>query len=200
MREENTSRIIPNFTRRAGNQLYQREFPSMNPQMKAKAVFDKSYNQTGGCIEKKRAPTGIYYKEYKRVVSFKREDNGLRKGNELTQQKRDELRAKNQCFTCEQVGHLVKDCPKGSIVRPLGIRSAAIDIEEIQKVSNTASKQAMLELNIIDYAETTADINENENIEPQIRGETVDEILANNIPQYVYDLMCVLSQISYLEM
>ena len=84
----------------------------MNPQMEAKPVFDKSYNQTGGHIERKRVPTDIYSKEYKRVVSFKREDNGLRKGNKLTQKKGDELRAKNQCFTCVQVGHLVKDCPK----------------------------------------------------------------------------------------
>ena len=101
------------------------------------------------------------------------------------------MRAKNQCFTCEQVGHLVKDCPKQSIVQLPGIRSAAIDIEEIQKISNTAREQVMLKLNIIDCAEITADINENENINPQIRGETMDEILANDVPQYVYDLMCI---------
>ena len=49
----------------------------------------------------------------------------------------------------------------------------------------------MLELNIIDCTEITSDINKNENIKPHIRGKTVDEILANKVPQYVYDLMCV---------
>ena len=39
----------------------------------------------------------------------------------------------------------------------------------------------MLELKIIDCAEITADINKNENIEPQIRCKTVNEILANDV-------------------
>ena len=62
-----------------------------------------------------------------------------------------------------------KGLPK-IIVRSLGIRSAAIDIEEIQKISNTAREQAMLESNIIDLAGSTSDINENENIKPEIKG------------------------------
>ena len=66
-------------------------------------------------------------------------------------------------------------------MQPPGIRSAAIDIEEIQKVSNTVREQAMLELNIIDCTDITSDINENENIEPQIRCKTVNEILANDV-------------------
>ena len=76
------------------------------------------------------------------------------------------------------------------MVQPPGIIFAAIDVEEIQKISNIAREQAILELNIIDVAESTSDINENENIEPEIKGQTV-EILANNIPQYMYDLMCI---------
>ena len=49
----------------------------------------------------------------------------------------------------------------------------------------------MLELNIIDVAESTSDNNENKNIDPDIKDQMVDKILANNIPQYTYDLMCV---------
>ena len=113
VREENISRINPYFTRRVGKQPYRKEFLSMNLQMEPKPVFDEVYNQAGGCYtKKKRAPAGIYSKEYNWVVSFKREDNGLKNGNKLTQEKRDELRAKNQCFTCKQVGHLAKDFPK----------------------------------------------------------------------------------------
>ena len=49
----------------------------------------------------------------------------------------------------------------------------------------------MLELNITDVPESTSDNNENDNIEPEIKDRTVDKILANDIPQYVYHLMCV---------
>ena len=51
----------------------------MNLQMELKPVFDKMYNQSGGHIEKKRAPAGNHSKEYKQVVSLRREDNGLKR-------------------------------------------------------------------------------------------------------------------------
>ena len=92
---------------------------------------------------------------------------------------------------CKQVGHSAKDCLKQSMVQPLGIRSAVIDNEEIQKISNTAREQAMLELNIIDVAESTSDNDKNENIKPENKDRMVDEILADDMPQYMYDLMCI---------
>ena len=49
----------------------------------------------------------------------------------------------------------------------------------------------MLELNITDVVESTSDNNENDNIEPEIKDRTVEKILANDVPQYMCDLMCI---------
>jgi Zinc knuckle len=81
----------------------------------------------------------------------------------LSNEKWDKLRGNNQCFICEQKGHLSRDCPKRKIIRPPGIPSAAISLNQLQYLSNTAREQNILQLNHITHAIVDANINAQHN-------------------------------------
>jgi len=50
----------------------------------------------------------------------------------LSKSEQDELRAKNKCFECKEIGHLARDCPKLRKAIPSQIQSAAVNITKTE--------------------------------------------------------------------
>ncbi|KAG8774840.1 hypothetical protein FRC12_001791 [Ceratobasidium sp. 428] len=62
----------------------------------------------------------------------------------LTDKQKDEYRAANKCFSCSEVGHMAKDCPKKNRARPSHVRSSAASVKPEQKVrASTALLQEL---------------------------------------------------------
>ena len=71
-------------------------------------------------------------------------------GKKLSKKKMAELHAAGKCFTCEEVGHLSRNCPSrnqvagGSSSKPPGIPSFSMTMDLIEDVDDTDILESML--------------------------------------------------------
>lgn len=70
------------------------------------------------------------------------------KGKNVSRAKRDQLRAENKCFQCEQPGHSQHDCPELNTMRPPTLRSGNIKMAWLESLS-MARDQAALKISCL---------------------------------------------------
>ena len=71
----------------------------------------------------------------------------------MTPNRRDELRVNNQCFICEQSGHLAKDCPKRTTVtRAPTIHAATVNFAKMQSIEDKARDLDALQISTLEIA------------------------------------------------
>ncbi|KAF8509627.1 hypothetical protein JB92DRAFT_2729698, partial [Gautieria morchelliformis] len=99
----------------------------------------------------------------------------------MTLARRDELHANNQCYICEQGGHLARDCPRRKTIKPLEVQSAAL---HLHRLAEQGREEISLQLNAIEMSPGMA--------ETEINAMSPHEILSNDIPQHFYDCVCIL--------
>jgi hypothetical protein len=99
----------------------------------------------------------------------------------MSSEQRDELRANNQCFLCEQRGHLAKDYPTCSTTQRPGIQAAPVDLHQLQSLDDNKHCQHQLQICCIQwevYQETGGLLNNPIHIQG---------IYVNDEPQAFYD-------------
>jgi hypothetical protein len=69
-----------------------------------------------------------------------RRSQGPRQGKKVSRARMDQLRSEGKCFQCEQPGHMQKDCPKLSSMRPPHLRTNNINIARLERLSNEKEK------------------------------------------------------------
>ncbi|KAL5484854.1 hypothetical protein ACEPAI_7496 [Sanghuangporus weigelae] len=71
-----------------------------------------------------------------------------------SKEKLDEMRAKNQCFICEQIGHMVKDCPTKSTVKmeptpPNTSNAVTVNYAALDKLRSMNRDEQYLDLQVV---------------------------------------------------
>ena len=96
----------------------------------------------------------------------------------MTSDRKDELRANNQCFICEQSGHLARDCPRRSTIpHPPGIQAATADFKSMQAIADAANAQDVLQISMVELFSNVTSISDRRKGKEKMREETYPDYM-----------------------